>query len=301
MLSVLIPVYNYNVNQLIKDLYRQLKELEKTFEILIFDDGSDESYKKENRPLADFPHVIYKEMESNLGRSKIRNRLAREAKFKYLLFMDCDASVCSSSFIEKYFKLCNDDLVICGGTTYQNTPPDDPAKRLRWKYGYNRERIPAKERQKKPWHSFSSFNFVVSKKIFQKIGFNENIMQYGHEDTLFGFDLKERKIHIHHIENPLLHDGIEESEVFLEKTRSGIRNLCLLLTQQKENPDFARDIKLLKVFRSAKRYCLTGLISILFKISSKYLLKNLTSENPRLLLFDFYKLGYLITTFRSVK
>ena len=45
MISVLIPIYNYNVLEVTKELHNQLSAETTYFEILLLDDGSEEQYK----------------------------------------------------------------------------------------------------------------------------------------------------------------------------------------------------------------------------------------------------------------
>jgi glycosyltransferase involved in cell wall biosynthesis len=45
MISVLIPVYNYDVTEAVKELHRQLSKEGVNFEIRIIDDASEDAYK----------------------------------------------------------------------------------------------------------------------------------------------------------------------------------------------------------------------------------------------------------------
>ncbi|RME04221.1 MAG: glycosyltransferase family 2 protein, partial [Bacteroidetes bacterium] len=45
MLSILIPIYNFNVVELVMELHRQATELDEPVEILAFDDGSEGKWK----------------------------------------------------------------------------------------------------------------------------------------------------------------------------------------------------------------------------------------------------------------
>jgi len=65
----------------------------------------------------------------------------------------------------------------------------------------------AVERNKHPHRGFSTFNVLFEKSVFSKIRFNEELKQYGHEDTLLGFQLKKAGIDILHIDNGLMHEG----------------------------------------------------------------------------------------------
>ena len=137
MLSVLIPVYNYDVNSLVTTLDQQLTQSGIPYEIIIADDCSDNSeYRKKNANLAQFSSVQYIQNQSNMGRAKIRNRLAEAAQYPYLLFIDCDATIQHQDYIQKYLeaieKMRQEPLfVINGGIAYQAERPDSQYF-LRW-------------------------------------------------------------------------------------------------------------------------------------------------------------------------
>lgn len=101
MLSVLIPIYNYDCRRLINSLSAQAENLDVEYEILAFDDGSS-LFLEENREVKNLPHVVYRELGKNIGRSAIRNLLADEARYPYLVFMDCDMQVVSDSYLKNY-------------------------------------------------------------------------------------------------------------------------------------------------------------------------------------------------------
>ena len=89
---------------------------------------------------------------------------------------------------------------------------------LHWLHGLKREQSFAKDRNIQPNRSFKTNNFFIEKKVFNKVRFNENIQGYGHEDTLFGYELDKQNFTIFHIDNPVVHLGLESSEEFLRKT-----------------------------------------------------------------------------------
>ena len=93
MLSILIPVYQVKVEKLVVKLIKQCDRCKIEFEILCFDDGSKERIKVSNRSIDLLMRVNYVELSENLGRSKIRNRLAKSARYDYLLFLDADSQV----------------------------------------------------------------------------------------------------------------------------------------------------------------------------------------------------------------
>jgi hypothetical protein len=164
---------------------------------------------------------------------------------------------------------------------------------LRWKHGKSREEFTAEERIKSPNKSFMTNNFLISVNLFNKIKFNEEMEGYGHEDTLFGYDLKKNNIKVLHIDNPLVHIGLESNSMFLGKTKESIRNLKNILDQNGYEKLLVEDIKLLYYYKFFQKTKLNLFAGFLFRISEKLLTRNLLSKNPNLFVFDLFKLGYL--------
>lgn len=300
MLSVCIPVYDFDVRKLVRELHRQAAAAGVPFEILVFDDASPETIKQLNRELAALPQVQYLELPQNIGRSRIRNLLAARAAFPYLLFLDCDSEIPSPEFIARYLAAASGEVVVCGGRSYRQQEPE-PALRLRWLYGLQRETVPAALRNLHPNRSFMTNNFLISKSLVQQLQFNEKLSGYGHEDTLFGYELKQRDIQIRHIENPAVHIGLETAEEFLAKTEQGVANLFRLYQLLHHDPAFAADIKLLRYFRKLEKLRLAGVFATIFRKVKKRLRENLSSLQPSLRLFDLYKLGLLCEAASTIR
>ncbi len=291
MLSILIPTYNYNITLLVNELHRQASGTYIDFEILVMEDGST-LFLDENKAVADLTFCKYTILTKNMGRSAIRNRLADEAKYDHLLFMDCDSEVIMPHFIEKYIAFCKENSVVVGGTAY-DPENKDPRYSLRLKYGRLREAKSALEREKDGQYShFSAFNFLISKNIFTQIRFDENIRGYGHEDTLFGHKIAEMKCNMLHIDNPLLHKGLDENNAFISKTEESIRNLYRLYLSGKY-PFFEQQSKLLFKFNQFRKKNFIRVLAALYPALRPVIIRNLTGMNPSLRLFDSYKLLFL--------
>ena len=295
MLSVLIPIYNWDVTNLIKELHEQLSDSGVAFEIIAADDASEESYHQQNQSIASRQGVTYIRYVENLGRSKLRNSLAQQAQYPYLLFMDCDAAIKTPSFIANYIALIrkeeNVPFVALGGVAYRETPPPSSQK-LRWHYGKQREEIPAHTRQQQPYKSFTPFNLLVARSIFSTITFDESLTTYGNEDTLFGFELKQHQIKIIHIDNPLYHEGLDENEVYLKKTETAIDNLIRITQQNTLDRTFIADNTLLTTYHHCKQKRVLPLVKF-FYILTHPIMKWGICKRYNLLFLDFYKLGYL--------
>ncbi|MDY0016002.1 MAG: glycosyltransferase family 2 protein [Bacteroidales bacterium] len=294
MLSILIPIYNYNAVALVRSLHAQAVKLAIDFEILLLDDASDNTQsREENAVLKELSHTVLYELPTKAGRSIARNFLAGHAQYDYLLFLDCDSEPLDEEFIKRYIPYCNgDSVVVCGGTAYkQMLPPRNSY--LRWVYGTRAETTSAQERNKRPNSRFSTFNFLIAKKLFWSIRFNELLKNYGHEDTLFGLELRKRNCVIQHIDNPLYHTGIDTNDVYLEKTKQGVKNLKILLENYPDHDLLVNDIRLLRVYTKIEKLNLTPVFYVVYLGFKKIILLNLNSRFPSLFLFNLYKLNYL--------
>ena len=167
-----------------------------------------------------------------------------------------------------------------------------PENYLRWYYGTKREKRPLNIRKEFPYRSFSSFNFMMRKDIFQKIRFPQQINTYGHEDTFLGLAIEDAGINIEHINNQLIHLGLETAEVFIEKAKISVQNIDKLDDLIADKERLITEIKMYKYIHLAKKLYIQWIIRFLYYLTNPFLIKNLTSQKPSLKLFDFYKLGY---------
>ncbi len=289
MLSILIPIYNFDVRQLVQDLQKQCMESDIAFELLCYDDLSKPSFRAINSEITALEGVIYKELEQNLGRSRIRNAMGKAARFDYLLFMDCDSALVEPDYIKKYISQLKANTVLYGGRVYQNQAPSESTLSLHWHYGCQREQTTAAERSSAPYHSFMSNNFLIPRALFLRILFDESLLQYGHEDTVFGLELRRQNIPILHLDNPLLHIGLEPADRFLSKTKDAIWNLFQLSERNS-----LIDTRLLSSFRWLKKMHLRPFFKLFYSLLEKRILTNLHSIQPRMLYFDLYKLAVLV-------
>ena len=78
MISILIPVYNYDVTELVAELHRQCMDLGMPFEILCYDDGSQSDFKAKNQIIA-LEFVQYKEMDRKRWKDYTNDRCKRKS------------------------------------------------------------------------------------------------------------------------------------------------------------------------------------------------------------------------------
>ncbi len=286
MLSILIPVYNRPVCSLVHTLASQCRALGIAFEIQVQEDGS-ATYLTENAALAGLPNVFYTQYAQNAGRASIRNRLADEARYNQLIFLDCDSEVLQNEFIGEYIKYTEYDLVY-GGTIYLKPQKGDLM--LHYLYGSSREAIPASQRAKNPYASFRTNNFMVKKDVFARVRFDESLKQYGHEDTLFALTFAKVGFNMKHIENPVLHGGLEETTEFLKKSKMALENGWQLVQSGDMEPSAIKVIdgylKLMSVPSGA------WFLNRLYRYEAA-LIRNLSSDSPHLRRFDLLRLIWL--------
>jgi hypothetical protein len=224
-----------------------------------------------------------------VGRSRIRNLLADEAEYPFLLFLDCDSGVVNDRFIQNYLDLIQANTILYGGRLYDDQRPSNQAHVLHWLFGKYRETAISADRQKAPYHSFMTNNFLIPKAIFAQTRFEERLLQYGHEDTLFGQEMLARNIPIIHLDNPVIHLGLEDAHLFLEKNRQAMENLCFLF---REHPDL--ETHLLRTVNQLKKWNLDRLVLFILRKIYPLLQKDLLSSQPHLRALDLFKLYHFL-------
>jgi glycosyltransferase involved in cell wall biosynthesis len=277
-----------------------LGKIPELLEIIIGDDGS----TAENR-------VKYKSLESegvrvivsekNIGRAAIRNRLALEAKGDYLLFIDSDAMIpaTAEAYLQKWIGAMKSERVISGGILYHESPPGDPDKILRWRYGIRKEQRKASERNKRAYASITTYNFLIDRDIFSKLRYNEELRQYGHEDTLLSYQLKKAGIGILHIDNGLIHEGLETNHEFLEKTKLGLENLSRLYDRVTDKKTFSSSVGMLRIYNLIRFFRIRLILVAVFIRFRERMELRIDSSDPPLWLFSFYKVC-MFCAFREI-
>ena len=285
MISILIPTYNKICVSLVQEMYNQASDLQIPFEILVADDGSTEEIKEANNAINSLDYCHYILLKENMGPAKIRNFLADQAKYDYLLFMDSDTMPSNNAFLKNYLEKRLKNGIVCGGLAYERKE-NPPMCYLRYIYGIKVEESSATQRNKSPYDKFISMCFLASKEIFKSIRFDDK-MHFGYEDAWFGVLLKKASVPIVHIDNPVYHQTTDKAEDYLHKIRISIQNLIC----HKEK--MSKHIRLLQWYEKIERMHLSRLVCIFFQITEFLLVKNLISKHPSMHLFAFYKLGYL--------
>ena len=287
--SILVPVYNQDVRHLVASLHQSALLWGGDFEIRVYDDGSTEAFRNLNASAMLLPGVESRVFPQNRGRAAIRNALINDARFEALVLLDADSELVNPDYIGLYMNAWDGEQVLCGGRAYDPKKPSDAAFFLHWRYGCRREARPAEQRNERPWFGFQTNNFVIPRKIARQVPFDYSLVKYGHEDTLFGLHLQQAGVPIEHIDNPLIHTGLERSDVFLLKHRQAIENLVSLYHR-----GTILSTRLMDAFLTVHSLGLQRFAGVVCRLTRSLQLANLRSRHPSLLLFDIYRLGLML-------
>ena len=294
LISICIPCYNSRVVDLCQALTTQIEADHLPMEIVVIDDCSSEKHKKQNKTIEEIPNLRYIELAKNIGRSKIRNAFLDYSQGKYLLFIDGDSAI-MPFFLKKYvdFLRSNDKVeVLVGASIYTQTKPVLKYM-LRWKYSRSRESLSYNERKKANYGGFKSNNFVILKTLFDKVKFDERIVGYGHEDTLFGYFLEQKKVSIEHIDNPVLNLHLDSNTVFLEKTKNAVQNLLFISNKLNHSKEWVESQRLLRIFLFLRSHFWGRLILKINDLNGLWYWSLLKSGRAPLFIFDLYRLSWM--------
>lgn len=120
-----------------------------------------------------------------------------------------------------------------------------------------------------------------------QIRFDESYSGYGYEDVQFGRELEKRNVSILHIDNQLIHLGLEKSEVYLEKTRQAVLNA---FAHKDEVGDSSR---LLTHYNRVVKLRMRWLLKLIWTLFHGSMERNLLGLKPKLKIFSLYKLCYI--------
>ena len=281
-LSILIPTFNDQCSTLVGNLQQQAEELGISYEILVADDGSTQhNVLEENRSINALPHCQLIERRVNAGRAAIRNFLAQQARYAWLLFIDSDMVICRNDYLRKYAS-CEETPIVDGGVVIGTCIPGN----LRSMYEKAAESEHTyEERQQSPYRDFHTANFMIQRALMIEHPFDERFRNYGYEDVLFGKAMEQAGVPILHIDNPMSFEIFEENEHFVSKTEEGLRTLYQFRHELK---GYSR---LLDRAQTLPRTPIRWWHQLFGAIERKHL----TGRHPSLWVFKIYKTGYFLS------
>lgn len=288
MLSICIPVFNVDITNLLVAVHNQCKALTIPYEVLVHNDLSTIEIYSDNAVINCIFEVTEETMKQ--GSHGSRALLADTAKYKYLLFLDADVALPHDNFIQNYVDaISTETQLIYGGVIYESIKPEKD-KILRWKYGRTRESRTVIERQADLYQNIISMAFLVRKKIFKKIDKAISGNFYG-LDILFSAILNDHKFQIHHINNPVVHLGLENNSLYYNKSLRAVESTAIFTKKGMIPADFR---PMQRAYIKIKKYRLIWAFQIFIFALKSILVKNILSNDPSLRAFDILKLDYYI-------
>ena len=286
-LSIAIPTRNDDCSQTVSKLLEQARrETSLDFEILIADDASD------NAEVIRQLNIIGKQegcrlirLKENVGRAAVRNMLAREAKYDKVLFIDAGVDINNQDFLKTYILHANDADIVCGG--WKTEVGAETAKaNLRAKYELDCEKNHTPlQRNKHPYRSFRTVNFLVHKDILLNNPFPADMTGYGYEDVVFGKQAEKAGCTVLHIDNPVVYKSYEDNEAFVSKTIQSVNTLYIYRER------IGQYSKLHSIAFRLRKLRLDSLMVFLYKQRSETWKKQLCGNCPSLRMLSLLKLG----------
>ena len=90
MLSILIPIYNYNAVSLVRNLHQQANKENIDFEILLLDDASDNTcHREENAVLKELSKT--KLFDAHQGEERLPEIFWPDGTIRLFNILDCDS------------------------------------------------------------------------------------------------------------------------------------------------------------------------------------------------------------------
>ena len=290
MLSILIPNFNDNCQNLVYSLAQEIEKLDVEVELIVGDDAStDTEIQNSYYQLENLPYVRLIKNKTNLGREKTRVLLARAAQYNWLLFLDADVIPQKKNFIDLFIKQITKDEntdVIFGGIKYQEKPTNTQFL-LRWKYGKENEAQSLKQRKNNTYKSLVTGAICIQKHVFLEYTLVLDHV-YG-LDMVLAYQLKKAKTAIKHINNAVFHLGLENNETFVHKTEDALKSIILLENKNIISNNF-RPIQ--QAFLKLKKLKLISSCNLIYKTLAKLLVLNLKSNSPNLFCFNLYRMLY---------
>ncbi|MBR1449076.1 MAG: glycosyltransferase [Prevotella sp.] len=290
-ISILIPVYNTVCVDVVQRLLVMCEEAQERrpdlrYEVVVADDASpDRNSAMQNREIRRLPNCRYIEKESNSGSAATRNLLAREARYRWLLFMDCDLRIENPDFIVNYLSFPGEGI-INGGIAIGA----GDCRNLRFLYEKSCEqRHTAAMRSQRPYQAFRSANFMADRAAMLRCPFDERFKKSGYEDVMLGKQLASFGIPVHHIDNPTVMVDFEDNAAYVAKIERSMRTLHDF---RQELQGYSRIITLGSQPWLAPVRCVLRLWHLLLGSAER---RNLCGDHPNLTIFKLYKIGYYLT------
>ncbi len=293
-ISILIPVYNWDISELLKRLHDQTDMLQEScaFEIIAVEDGSKETF--ENEQIAEsLKRVSYTSLPHNHGRATLRNLLLQRANGEYVLFLDADMLPDDENFLHRYVEKAESGSdIVCGGISYKQVLPTEQQYSFYLYKSLKTEAISAERRLGSAWRYLFTSNVLVRRDVTESVNFDLRFASYGFEDIDWAIRLA-KSYTIQHIDNTCSHMGLMTKPQAFIKMRESIDNYALLLSLHPEETASSQITRLSRLMQWVPGCILDGIDTICEKLFYRF------SRNS--VAFIFFQLDKLVLLTRTLK
>jgi glycosyltransferase involved in cell wall biosynthesis len=227
--SVLIPFLRDDPTVLLDVLDREAGALAGAVEIVMLDDGTgDDALARRLTAMAAglaLPTRL-ETLTANVGRAKGRNRLAAQARGRWLLFLDSDMLPDSAGFLAAYLALIAETspAVVFGGFSLLQAPPR-PEHALHRRMALASDCASVAQRRAAPEKYVYTSNLLVRRDVFETITFDEAFSGWGWEDVEWAMRVQ-RTHPITHIDNTATHLGLDPAPAMAAKYEQSAANFA---------------------------------------------------------------------------
>jgi glycosyltransferase involved in cell wall biosynthesis len=235
-LSVLIPFHRDDPRPLLASLERQAAALGGAVELVVLDDGSPDravaaAAARTVAALRAPARMV--SLSVNVGRARGRNRLARHARGRHLLFLDSDMAPDALDFLRRWLQAAREDLAVTFGGITVERAPTTPQTVLHQALSRRSDCLPAAQRARAPEKHVFTSNLLIRRDVFALERFDEGFTGWGWEDVEWAMRVS-RRWPIAHIDNTATHLGLDTAEALIGKYEQSAANFARVVQAHPE-------------------------------------------------------------------
>jgi glycosyltransferase involved in cell wall biosynthesis len=231
-LSVLIPFMRDDPTALLAALDRESVPVE----VIVLDDGSGDpalaTRVGEAVEAMRLPARFIR-LAANEGRSRGRNRLARQARADRFLFIDADMLPDSDHFLGDWLALVDrrDPAAAFGGFSLDQTPRTRE-NALHRAMALRSDCVSAADRARDPAKHMFTANLLVRRDVFDSVSFDERFTGWGWEDVEWAIRVADLWP-IVHADIPASHLGLDTAPVMARKYEKSAANFARVVADHR--------------------------------------------------------------------